>query len=211
MGFISWGTKRVLGKGENLTGGRKPRLRAPLTSEPLPTRTMEPRRSRGGHLFYRGPLAAVVPHSPHTAPTREPETADTRRRKANEAAHALKQLEATYADALHRVYGGEGVMLEAKSHAHLESLRASNDVASELEEAAADAEAAFWLEDATRGGKRGNVRRTSTHETDAKRETGADRAPERPPNPLVDAGPRQDTNEPVGAPRPRAPRGPSLS
>ena len=102
-------------------------------------------------------------------------------------------------------------MLEAKSHAHLESLRASNDVASELEEAAADAEAAFWLEDATRGGKRGNVRRTSTHETDAKRETGADRAPERPPNPLVDAGPRQDAREPVGAPRPRAPRGPSLS
>ena len=163
---------------------------------------MEARRSRGGHLIYRGPSAAVVPHSPHTAPPREPDTADTRRREANEAAHALKELEATYADALLRVSREEGVMLEVKNNAHLESLRASNAVVSTLEEKAADAEAAFLV---TVGGvgKRGYVRRTSTHETDSKRETGADRAPQRPPNPLVDAGSGQDVIEPVGAPRPR--------
>ena len=153
-------------------------------------------------------MAAVVPHSTHTAPEREPETAVSLRAKANVAAHELKLLEATYADALRRVCGEEGVMLEAKSHAHLELLRASNDRASDLEEAATGAEAAYFALSA-RGGKRGPVRRTSTHETDAKRETGGNRAPERPPNPLVDAGPRRDVNEPVGAPRPRAPRGPS--
>lgn len=186
----------------NLTGVRKPRRRAPLTSEPRSTRTTEPRRSRGGHLFNRGLSAAVVPHSPHMAPPREPDTADTRRREANEAAHALKQLEATYADALLRVSREEGVMLEVKNNAHLESLRASNAVVNTLEEKAAVAEGAFFV---TVGGvgKRGYVRRTSTHERDAKRETGADRAPHRPPNPLVDAGSGQDVNEPVGAPRPR--------
>ena len=93
-------------------------------------------------------------------------------------------------------------MLEVKNNAHLESLRASNEVVNPLEEKAAVAEGAFFV---TVGGvgKRGYVRRTSTHERDAKRETGADRAPHRPPNPLVDAGSGQDVNEPVGAPRPR--------
>ena len=158
---------------------------------------METRRSRGDILRHGVPLAAA-----------QAQTADSLRGKANEAAHVLKQLEATYADALLRVSREEGVMLEVKNNAHLESLRASNAVVNTLEEKAAVAEAAL---SAARVRKRGNVRRTSTHETDAKRETGGDRAPERPPNPLVDAGPRQDVNEPVGAPRPRAPRRPSLS
>ena len=49
----------------NLTGGRKPRLRAPLTSEPRPARAMEPRRSQRIKISNEGgALGALLRHLP---------------------------------------------------------------------------------------------------------------------------------------------------
>ena len=88
-----------------------------------------------------------------------------------------------------------GVLLERKSHAHLESIRVMYDSAGELEKAADFAERKEG--GGTSGGKRGSVRRTSTNEPAAKRAAGSDRTPGMPADSLLEAGPVQDANAPV--------------
>jgi hypothetical protein len=117
------------------------------------------------------------------------------RARANVAAHELKKLEATYSETLERLKAHGGVLLERKSHAHLESIRVLYDIAGELEKAADFAERKEG--GGTSGGKRGSVRRTSTNEQPAKRVTGSDRTSERPADPLLEAASVQDANAPV--------------
>ena len=135
----------------------------------------------------------MVQRTPDAA--RVAETAASLRAQAVVAAHQLKKLEAKYSEALERLKAHGGVLLERKSHAHLESIRVMYDSAGELEKAADFAERKEG--GGTSGGKRGSVRRTSTNEPAAKRAAGSDRTPGMPADSLLEAGPVQDANAPV--------------
>ena len=139
----------------------------------------------------------MVQRTPDAA--RVAETTASLRERANDAAHQLKKLEAKYSEALEQLKDHGGVLLERKSHAHLESIRVMYDSFGELEKAVDVAE--LKEGGAKSGGKRGkegkDVRRTSTNEPAAKRAAGSDRTPGRSADSLLEAAPVQDANAPV--------------
>ena len=153
---------------------------------------------RGHHLLHASnPSLALVQRTPDAA--RVAETTASLRERANDAAHQLKKLEAKYSEALEQLKDHGGVLLERKSHAHLESIRVMYDSFGELEKAVDVAE--LKEGGAKSGGKRGkegkDVRRTSTNEPAAKRAAGSDRTPGRSADSLLEAAPVQDANAPV--------------
>ena len=104
------------------TRRHRPRRRRDMTSRDRTARAFV----RGHHLLHASnPSLALVQRTPDAA--RVAETTASLRERANDAAHQLKKLEAKYSEALEQLKDHGGVLLERKSHAHLESIRVMYD------------------------------------------------------------------------------------